>query len=782
MTFVRPQLCRGCAAPNAGSAFAPTGIAAPGKSAGRTGDFPAAGLPRAEKAVGGGSQWSSPRVGARSVEVDTVKRNDVDRAHARLLSRFHALIEHSREGVFVYQEGRYLYVNAVYARMLGYAPEKMIGEQVERFFAPRERRRRAELWNRRCGRREGSSFETKLLHRDGPSEVPVSISVKPIEYLGDAASLGTVRDLSAEWQSQRLAEAARQRMQEVIEYASVGIYRSTPEGRLLSANLPLAKMFGYDSLGDFSRSVENMNDLYVDKRQRRALLRRLDADGSVRNVELRMRHADGSEIWLLENSRMIEDCSPGGICYEGMLLDITERKNFEKRLRYRATHDPLTGLPNRLLMRKRLQAMLTGARRGGERRGAVFFINLQATRKVNDSLGPDQADRLLKQAAKRLFNVVGDQGEVSRHEGQEFVVLAADVGRPSEAERFARHTEMAFDYPFTVDGYEVSVRLLIGIVVCQPDYENPEMVLRDADAAMMECKRQVGSGSGYVFFDDSIRRSVMDRLELETAMREGLERGEFDLYYQPGVDLDTGRLMFFEALLRWHHPRRGLLQPAAFLSIAEKTGLIVELGWRTLRKALEDCAAWQAYCPGTAVAFNLAHQEFYSPRLKSVVETALAQTQLPAHLLHLELTEEVFISEPTHAQRIMERLRALGVCVHLDDFGTGYSSLSYLNQLPIDALKIDRAFVARLLHDECTCVITRNIINLARDLGLAVVAEGVERDEEAALLSELGCKTAQGQYFGMPMSAEAAMDLLKTGAWARRGPEPLADNPAGGRQ
>lgn len=696
--------------------------------------------------------------------VDIGDRLNFEAARSKLALRVRTLIDHSQEGVFVMENERYLYVNSVYAHMLGYEPGEMIGEEVAIFFAPDERKRVEDLWNQRSlGFKARSSYETRLLHKDGETQVPVAVSSRPIDNLGEYVRMGTVHDLTAERKSQRMAYAAEERLHAVIEYASVGIYRSTPDGKLLSANRPLAKMFGYDSLEDFNDSVSNVSELYADREHRDALLKRLEEAGSLRNVELRMKRRDGAELWLLESSRVIHDDPLHPTCFEGMLLDITERKSFENRLRYQANHDPLTGLPNRLLMRKKLAATLEASRQANTQQGAVFLINLSAARKINDSLGPDQADHLLKQAAKRLFNLIGDQGEVSRQEGSEFVVLAPNITETSEAESLAQRIKTAFEHPFMVNGYEIHTRLLIGIVLCHPEYEAPETVLRDADAAMMECKRRVTTQSGYVFFDATIRAAIMSRLELEMAMREGLERDEFDMHYQPACEISTGRPVFFEALIRWHHPQKGLLEPASFLPIAEETGLIVALGWNSLGKVVRDCAAWQSFSPGMAVAFNLSHQEFYSPQLEHVVAEALGKSQLPAHLLHLELTEEVFMGEPNHAQSILERLHALGVRVHLDDFGTGYSSFSYLNQLPIDALKIDRTFVERLVSDQRTLVITRNIINLARDLQLGVIAEGVERQEEAQVLTELGCDVAQGHFFGKAMDAQAATERLKTG-------------------
>lgn len=689
--------------------------------------------------------------------------SDAEAAQSQLLARVRTLVEHSQEGVFVYKDGRYLYVNSIYAHMLGHEPDDMIGEAAEQFFVTQERPRLAEIWEQRSrGRDEESHYETRLLYKDGQTEVPVSVSSRPVDYLGEYVSLGTVRDRSAEQQSQSLVHAAENRLEAVMNFASVGLYRSTPDGRLLSANLPLAKMFGYESLDELYASVKRIDDLYVKKERRDALLRRLQADGSMRNVELRLRHRDGREIWLQETARLVRDEPDHRICYEGMLLDITERKAFEKRLRFQASHDPLTGLSNRLLIHKRLTAFLAAINRENLRQGALLFINLSAVSNISKVLGPYQHDYYLRQAAKRLFNLIGNQGEVSRHEGSVFVVLAQDITQVSEAESLAKKIETAFYYPFSVDGFEIYTRLLTGIVLCHPDYESPDMILRDAGAAMMECKHRVSSGSGHVFFDDSIRKSVVDRLETEAAMRIGLERGEFNMYYQPVCEVETGRVVFLEALLRWRHPAKGLLEPAAFLSIAEEADLLVELGWRGMREVMHNCASWQSFAPGTSVAFNLSHQQFYSPRLRNKIVESLEQANLPASLFHVEVTEAVFVNEMVHAQRIMDRLHALGVRVYLDDFGTGYSSLSYLNDLPIDALKIDRRFVSRLTDDKRSRVIAQSIVNLAHELGLEVVAEGVERKQEADLLVELGCELAQGYYFGIPMDASSVAEYLKT--------------------
>jgi diguanylate cyclase (GGDEF)-like protein/PAS domain S-box-containing protein len=696
------------------------------------------------------------KTGEAGVLIELGEGMGADMALMHSEEMYRTLVERSQDGIFVHRNKRILYANAIMAHMLGYEPEELIGQNVERFFASSELERIARIRDaRRSGKDEIFHYKIWLLARDGETRIPVSIHSGPIPYMGDVAILGTVRDLSAEYASQE----AEERYRNLAEHTPVGIYQSTPDGKLISANPALAHMLGYGSVDQFKAEVEHLSAVYLDADGRERLLAKLETDGEVHEEELRMRRRDGGEMWLAETSRVVHDEEGNPLRYEGVIQDISARKAAEEELRYRATHDALSGLANRRLLRERLDEALKETRREGIVRDALLFIEMDAVKRVNDSLGHTHGDRLLKEAAARLRQVTRPEDTVCNYGGGQFAVLAVGINHASEAQALAERIEEVFDEPFRLVGYDIHAHAAIGIAMCQPNSVSPETVLREADAAMAAGKR-LGE-SAHVLFDDTIRNAAMERLELEAAVRGGIERGEFETYYQPICDIGTGKAVAFEALLRWNHPERGLLAPGSFLTVAEETGLILDIGWEGLAEVLAACASWQTPEREVAVSFNLSNRQFHIEGLAERVAEALKTSRLPARLLNIEVTEEVFVNNPARARRIFNRLRTLGVHFHLDDFGTGYSGLAYLSNFSFDALKIDRSFTSRLPEDERTRAVVRTIVTLARDLGLEVVAEGVERAEEVTALKAMNCRLAQGYLYGAAMDNAAALALLQ---------------------
>ena len=799
--------------------------------------------------------------------------------------KYRSLVEHSQDGVFVIRDGVYVFVNRVYAAMLGYNPEEMIGESFLRFFAPEDRQKIVDMWHeRQAGHWEKEAYEAHLLKKDGETRVLVSVRSGPIHFAGEMASTGTVRDITAYRKTEQRLSLVEQRYQEIFEHAVVGIYQSTAEGRLLAANPALARILGYDSVAELCREIENVRTLYLHGDDRDAFLKKLEAEGQVQGAELRLWHRDGTVLWVQDSARAVYDESGKLLFYEGMMADITARKLVEQalhrseqlfrtlventhvgifmqrdgvvsyanraaahmlgcsesaltgcalstifapeavdimdrlgqeqkgeaephvyetsllaadgqrrvranlsaatvmfeeapvtiitaqdltrekraeaRLRRLATHDPLTDLPNRTVLRERLVETLARTHETGRTDWAVLFLDLDAFKLVNDSLGHAAGDELLEQVAMRLCKVVRPEDLVCHHGGDEFVILASDISHEIDAVELAERIEAAMARPFRIDEHEIYNQATIGIALGRREYNIPEEVLRDADSAVAAGKR-LGKVC-HVVFSSSMHIAAMERLELETTLRAGLSRDEFDCYYQPIVNASTNRVESFEALLRWHHPEQGLLTPDAFLQVAEESGVIVPLGWLGLRNALGACRAWQAFGAGipVGVAVNLSDAQFRLPQLPEYIARELEYAGLPPERLHLEVTERVFLETPALARRMLARLHALGVKLYLDDFGTGYSALSYLRQLPFDALKIDRSFIETLPADNRTAAIVRNIVSLARDLDLAVVAEGVERHEQLQILTEMGCHLFQGFLYGKPMSFQESTKFI----------------------
>jgi diguanylate cyclase (GGDEF)-like protein/PAS domain S-box-containing protein len=441
--------------------------------------------------------------------------------------------------------------------------------------------------------------------------------------------------------------------------------------------------------------------------------------------------------------------------------DITARRAVEDQLRHDALHDALTGLPNRHLFMERLaRAVLQEKRRAGYL-FAVLFLDLDRFKVVNDGLGHHVGDELLVAVAARLRACVRETDTVARFGGDEFAILLDDIGAVETAVRAAERIQAALTAPVSLSGYEVFTSASIGIALSSDAWGRADHLLRNADMAMYRAK---AAGTGrHELFDRAMHALALTRLQMETDLRKGVERQEFSLHYQPIVSLRTGRISGVEALLRWEHPERGWISPADFVPTAEETGIILAMGRRVLADACRQLAAWQAAVPRAgrlSVSVNLSVKQFAQADLLEQVQGALEATAIDPRLLRLEVTESVIVDNLEGAAATLQRLKGLGVQVHLDDFGTGYSSLSSLHRLPIDALKVDRSFVAGLGKEPGAAQMVRTVAMLARNLDVAVVAEGVETPEQLEQLRALGCDYAQGFLFSHPVGPADLLALL----------------------
>lgn len=449
----------------------------------------------------------------------------------------------------------------------------------------------------------------------------------------------------------------------------------------------------------------------------------------------------------------------------GVALDVTDRVRFEDRLLHQAQHDALTGLPNRRLFQDRLEQALTRGRRDG-RQVAVLFLDLDNFKLVNDTLGHEAGDILLKQITKRISGVLGPHRLLARLGGDEFTVLVEHFSAPQVVEQLAERIRLEMEESFHLEGQEVFGRASIGVVYSSPNSSVGEM-LRKADIAMYRSKEE-GKGR-HTTFDESMNQHIQERLALESDLRHALSNDELTLCYQPIVSLVDGRLVGVEALARWHHPRLGPIAPTRFVNIAEEAGLSISLDYWVLRTASKQMGLWnQQLTTPLSISVNISTRQFQRTDLDKAVQMILSESQLSAKHLTLEITEGVMMQDPHGAASILQRLKALGVQIAVDDFGTGYSSMAYLSNLPLDTLKIDRSFISHMIEHKENAAIVEAIIHLARALSLKVTSEGVETPEQAAALRDLNCQQAQGYLFARPLTVLQMEQLFQQHASHRR--------------
>jgi diguanylate cyclase (GGDEF)-like protein/PAS domain S-box-containing protein len=490
------------------------------------------------------------------------------------------------------------------------------------------------------------------------------------------------------------------------------------------------------------------------------------------NIEEKETQAGGEDRWVSTTKLPLRDREGNIVGTFGISRDITERKKAEEQLQRQAFYDPLTGLPNRALFVDRLKHLFQRGRRAlGSPLFALLYLDLDRFKSVNDSLGHQAGDELLVSAARRLERCLRPGDTLARLGGDEFTVLLEEIGCEADAIGVAARIHQELVAPIEVGGYEVFTSVSVGIALSSAGYERPEDMLRDADTAMYRAKA-AGRARHQVFGDDMHQRAVSS-LQLETDLRRALDRREIIPYYQPIVDLETGGVVGFEALARWRHPTRGMVPPDLFIPVAEETGLVGAIGELMLAEACRQAREWQGAYPTWAdleMSVNVSAGQLSQGGLPAQVERVLAATGLDPACLMLEITESTLMHNLNAGAGVIQRLHAMSVGLHLDDFGTGYSSLAYLHSFPVHALKVDRSFVNRMDSAPQQSAIVKAIVSLAHNLGMAVIAEGVETSAQAEVLRALRCERGQGFLFSKPLPAEEAGRLLASGPPARGGP------------
>jgi diguanylate cyclase (GGDEF)-like protein/PAS domain S-box-containing protein len=565
---------------------------------------------------------------------------------------------------------------------------------------------------------------------------------------------GFIQDITQRHLHEKALLQAERRYRSIFENANEGIFQTTGDGHYLAVNPALVAIYGYESAQELIRDLVNISrQLYVEPGRRDEFTRLMATEKRISNFESRVFRKDGSIIWISENAHTVHDADGNVIYYEGTIADITARKDYEERIAYQATHDMLTGLPNRVLLSERIELAILRTAQTGDC-FAVAHIDLDHFKSINDTMGHAAGDLLIKKVAERLQQTLRDADTVARIAGDEFVLVLTHLQRDHTVLiEIMERIIAVIRQPFVLGEREFSISSSVGISFHPTDGMDAATLLRHADIAMYQAKD--AGRNQYQFFTEEFNKTVMENHELEHHLRRAIAKSELEIYYQPIVSAGGGAIIKAEALLRWKTPHRGYVSPARFIPIAEKSGLIEPLGAWVIDSVCKQLAEWTAAgFPPMPVSINISPRQFNQEDLLDTIKAALLRHNIDAGLLEIEITENCLARDKTGFLKTLAEMKALGLKVAIDDFGSGYSNMECLKSMLFSTLKIDRSFVINVATDLNHRSIYRALISMAHNLNLVVVAEGVETLDQVNFLHSIDCDLIQGFYFCKPLPAE----------------------------
>lgn len=687
-----------------------------------------------------------------------------------------AIIDHVADGVVTLDaENVIRSMNPAALDIFGYSADEIIGRPFQTCLAAEDYHgfllALARCLDQPEDRRDAVRQDLAGRRKDGAA-LAIKLSVRRMQAAGESDFVCLVQDVTEKRRAEAALRESEERLKLAVTATRSGIWDADLRLGTCWWSPEFIAMLGYDDDEMPPRIGVWEQLIHPEDRAWTVTLAKRFIEGQTASYRpiYRLRRKDGSWIWIEAVGHCVRAADGKAVRFIGAMSDVTERKRHEAELLRLSTRDPLTGLPNRALTLDRLSHALKAARRRG-RRAAALYIDLDRFKLVNDSLGHDVGDALLKKLVEALRGALRASDTLGRLGGDEFVVVAEELDGPQDAARVAENILNVARRPFEAEGRALFTPLSVGIAMdCDPD-EDAAALLRHADTAMQAAKS--GGGGTYRFFMPEMNAEAVARLEIERDLRAAVDAGQFIVHYQPKFAVNDLALVGAEALVRWRHPVKGMIPPNDFIPVAEQTGLIAALGAIVLREAMRQTVEWRRRgLPPLPVAVNLSVRQLPDETACLPILAVLEQEEADPALLELEITETTMMDNIRQIVPALRRLRESGVAVAVDDFGTGYSSLAYLRKLPITTLKIDRSFINDVETDADSAAIAATIISMGRQLGLQVVAEGIENKGQLAFLRRHGCDMAQGFFLAKPMSADAfERRFANGGSWLGGSPD-----------
>ncbi|HEY8084457.1 MAG TPA: EAL domain-containing protein [Methylophilaceae bacterium] len=656
-----------------------------------------------------------------------------------------------------------VFVSSGCKQLTGFAPQDLLFNRVtsyENITHPDDRESVRDKIGDAIREHERFSIEYRILRADGSL---CWVWERGVAIYDDqdivVAIEGFIQDISPrKYQEQALSDAEI-RYRSIFENAVEGIFQTSLSGQYLDANPALARIYGHESVMDMMSDLVNIQtQLYVDPGRRDEFRTLMDMHGKVQNFESQVYRKDGEMIWISENARTVKNDAGEILYYEGTVEDITERRTFEAQIQHQATHDSLTGLPNRYLLEDRLQQSINFAERYHTKL-AVAFVDLDQFKHINDSLGHDAGDTLLLTVSERLTALLRDSDTVVRLGGDEFVILLTSIQKNDYVTQTMKRVLDAISQPVMLNGLEFRISCSIGISIYPEDGTQANVLLKNADTAMYKAKQS--GRNNFQYFTHKLNAILQERMDIERKLRNATKREELLLYYQPKVDIADNKVNGAEALIRWVPEAGTMISPARFIPIAEETGLIEEIGdWVLNTACLQSHVFLKKFGRPILVSINISPRQFQRKGLAQHIADIITRTGADPEYIELEITESTLADDISTFITTLHELKAIGVKLAIDDFGTGYSSMTYLKDFPIDRLKIDQGFVYNLEQTPANSAILKAIVTLGHNLGLKVIAEGVETEFQRDFLRDIGCDELQGYLYSKPIAVDDFMNLV----------------------